>query len=129
MQIANSPYTANNDSEFLCKSVTEIKGEHLEPYFTKCDYKLLAGCAPCQPFSTYSHGWSSPDDHRWHLLLEFNRLIEETKPELVTMENVPKLQKMSIFQEFVASMESLGYAVDHRVFVAVILVFRSAGRD
>ncbi len=49
------PYEQNNDSEFLLRDVGFLEAEELLPYFPEGHIKLLAGCAPCQPFSTYSH--------------------------------------------------------------------------
>ena len=47
------PYEYNNSGEFILKDIAEILGkELLELYPTDC-IKVLAGCAPCQPFSTY----------------------------------------------------------------------------
>jgi DNA (cytosine-5)-methyltransferase 1 len=50
-------------------------------------------------------------DKRWHLLEQFRRIIDETLPELVTMENVPGLIKQDIFDNFVASLKNNGYSV------------------
>jgi DNA (cytosine-5)-methyltransferase 1 len=58
---------------------------------------LLAGCAPCQPFSTYKQKTGS-NDKRWTLLDHFGRLTRETKPDLITMENVPNLEKQKVFR-------------------------------
>lgn len=39
--------------------------------------------------------------------------MKESMPEFVTMENVTRLARMSVFENFVAELTSLGYAVDH----------------
>lgn len=72
---------------------------------------MLAGCAPCQPFSTYAQSRKSVDN-RWRLLLEFLRLAVEVKPEIVTMENVTRLSHKLIWHEFVSVLEKAGYYVD-----------------
>lgn len=62
---------------------------------------MLAGCAPCQPFSTYSRkGRSTRVDEKWDLLYDFGRLVNDLQPELVTMENVPQLLDHHVFNEF-----------------------------
>ena len=99
------PFSANNKAEFLLKSVEELTAEDFAPVFEGSDLTLLAGCAPCQPFSTYSQSWASPSDKRWNLLRQFARLVEEVKPDLVTMENVPRLEKQRVFHDFVAELE------------------------
>lgn len=109
------PYEANNNAEFLLKSVSEVSKSELDSAFEGADYKLLAGCAPCQPFSTYRQGRSDPSDDRWHLLMEFARLVEETQPELVTMENVPRLAEQDVFLEFTKRLEANGFHVSFKV--------------
>ena len=105
----------NNDSKFWHKDITKIKGDDLATYFSAGDVKLLAGCAPCQPFSTYSQGHRSDDDQRWTLLREFTRLAAELRPELITMENVPKLEDHIVFTDFIDALEELDYHITYSV--------------
>ncbi len=107
------PYTANNKASFLLKSVEEITSADFSEFFDDAPFKLLAGCAPCQPFSTYSQAWSCPSDERWNLLEHFSRLVEETRPHFVTMENVPPLEREDVFDDFVAVLEDEGFEVFH----------------
>lgn len=109
------PYTVNNSAAFLRQSVEEVSGADFSRAYRSVAYKLLAGCAPCQPFSTYSQGKSSPSDNRWNLLEHFARLIQETKPDLVTMENVPRLAREQVFSDFVSILNDEGFAVFHDV--------------
>jgi DNA (cytosine-5)-methyltransferase 1 len=76
---------------------------------------LLAGCAPCQPFSKYRLGKSDESDGRWNLLQHFQRLVSDVKPLLVTMENVPRLAEQEIFAAFVLALEQNGYFVTAEV--------------
>jgi DNA (cytosine-5)-methyltransferase 1 len=71
----------------------------------------LAGCAPCQPFSTYSNGRKAHLSPKWGLLAEFGRLVGELKPELVTMENVPQIAKHAPFNDFLASLKRYRYHI------------------
>jgi DNA (cytosine-5)-methyltransferase 1 len=108
-------YEKNNEgTKFIGKSVTDISSTELAEWFSDAPIKLLAGCAPCQPFSKYSSTRKSEDD-KWKLLREFQRLIEELQPELITMENVPQLRTHSIYSDFVEKLEALGYHLDHKV--------------
>ena len=109
------PYEANNRAEFLLKPVEDVTAAEIKNAWSGASVRLLAGCAPCQPFSTYSQGKSDPSDKRWNLLLQFARLVEETVPEIVTMENVPRLAEQDIFQEFISGLEGLGYKVSHQI--------------
>ena len=99
------PFEANNEAEFIEKSVVDITGKTLKARYSKGAVRVLAGCAPCQPFSTYSQGPRGRDDSQWTLLDEFSRLVDESKPDIVTMENVPALLGHPIFQKFVESLE------------------------
>jgi DNA (cytosine-5)-methyltransferase 1 len=109
------PYTENNDASFLLKSVEEITAEDFSDAFDNASFRLLAGCAPCQPFSTYSQSWSCPTDERWNLLEHFSRIVEETHPHFVTMENVPPLEREDVFAQFVAVLEDEGLDVFYAV--------------
>jgi len=109
------PYDANNDASFLLKSVIEVAAVDLADAYDDAPFKLLAGCAPCQPFSSYSHAWSCPNDERWNLLEHFSRLVKETSPHLVTMENVPRLEREDVFADFVAVLEDEEFEVFHTI--------------
>ena len=73
--------------------------------FDNSELKLLAGCAPCQPFSTYSRKSGQKDTTKWVLVSEFSRLVHEVKPELITMENVPQLINHKVFRNFLNQLE------------------------
>lgn len=108
------PYEKNNEAEFILKSVREIKGDDLLAKLPQKGFKLLAGCAPCQTFSTYNQKASS-EDPRWNLLGEFQRLAQEMEPDFITMENVPGLKEQEVFTLFVKSLEELKYTVWNEV--------------
>lgn len=109
------PYEANNSAKFLLKSIEDVTATEVLKALKGSRYRLVAGCAPCQPFSTYSQGKSDPSDDRWGLLMQFARLVDQTQPELVTMENVPGLKDQKIFTQFVRRLKKLGFAVTHQV--------------
>ena len=107
------PYSANNSADFLLKSVEDVTAAEISDVFDNAPFKLLAGCAPCQPFSTYSRGRSCPSDARWNLLTHFSRLVKDTRPHLVTMENVPRLRGERVFADFVDVLDGGGFDVFH----------------
>lgn len=108
------PLEENTGAKFVKKDVKEVTAAELTDWFGNVDVRVLAGCAPCQPFSTYSQSRKSSDD-RWKLLQEFQRLVEEVKPEIVTMENVRGLEKQPVWGDFVSSLKSIGYHTDFQV--------------
>ena len=108
------PYTANNNAKFICKSVADLEASDIISHYRKNGIKLLAGCAPCQTFSTYNQK-ATESDGRWWLLLQFSRLVDKLSPDLVTMENVPRLVRQNVFVEFVKNLENKGYSVSYQI--------------
>lgn len=108
------PYRANNRASFLEESVADLTVDDVAAEIEGSRFTLLAGCAPCQPFSTYQQKLG-PSDDRWNLLSHFGRLAEEILPDLVTMENVPNLAKQTVFKRFVSRLERLGFYVTYEV--------------
>ena len=104
-------YETNNKSVFLEKNVIDISSSEILAHFEGASVTILAGCAPCQPFSKYSGGKDVKKDKKWPLLNEFSRLIKEVQPDIVTMENVPGGVRHSIYDDFVRGLEKLGYFV------------------
>lgn len=104
------PYEANNGAQFIQQDISELTTSDLAEMFSKGSIRVLAGCAPCQPFSTYSQkGRSVRVDSKWNLLLQFGRLARELQPEIVTMENVPQLLDHPVFEDFLSALE--GYSI------------------
>lgn len=101
---SNNPLT-----QFINQSVTELQSCDVSAMFKEGNIRLLAGCAPCQPFSKYRNPNSRKDDTKWRLLYEFQRLVSDVMPELVTMENVPQLRNHKVFEGFVSALKTLGY--------------------
>jgi len=100
-------YESNNESCFYSRDVANLAGEEVSKHWESDDVSLLAGCAPCQPFSSYSRASrKTKADEKWELVDQFARLVKETRPDLVTMENVPQLVQHSVFQEFLNSLEA-----------------------
>lgn len=105
-------YEYNNYAQFRKQDVGELTGDDINGWYQDPNaIRLLAGCAPCQPFSTYNQGKDTTKDKKWPLLGAFARLIKEAQPELVTMENVPSVTKHKIYHDFVESLKDEGYHV------------------
>lgn len=99
------PFEANNSAIFLEKDVEDLTAHELKKFYKPGGVSLLAGCAPCQPFSSYSRsGRNQEYESQWPLVSAFGKLIRCTKPDLVTMENVPQLLDHRVFDEFLASL-------------------------
>lgn len=109
-------YTHNNNCTFIHKNVEDITAKEIGFLLQGADVKILVGCAPCQPFSNHQKDKQNRSKHNdWKLLYQFGRLVRETHPHIVSMENVPELKKEKVFKDFVATLESLNYIVNYQV--------------
>ena len=81
---------------------------------------LLAGCPPCQGFSTIrTRNSSRPvDDPRNSLIFEFIKFVRELKPKAVMIENVPPLAKDARIIELSRVLAQLGYTSSHQLLDA-----------
>jgi len=113
-QACRYAFEKNNRGDFYAMDIRRVTGAWLKSLRWNSP-RILAGCAPCQPFSVYNR---NNKDSRWKLLQEFSRLVEETLPDIVTMENVPALLKYregKVFGDFKSSLDACGYHVWHDV--------------
>ena len=115
------PYEANHDGILFHQAdIAKLQPSKLDEWFGQARVRVLAGCAPCQPFSNYAlryqkeeEGNRVEDDERWSLLKHVGRLVARMnpRPDIVTMENVPTVTKHAVFRSFKAKLERLGYEV------------------
>ena len=109
-------YEINNRAVFISKNISDVTNEDINKLYKDTKIKILVGCAPCQPFSSYSFKNKKEDDgeretEKWKLLYEFSRLIKEVNPDIVSMENVPQLlnfKKAPVFNDFLKILEERG---------------------
>jgi DNA (cytosine-5)-methyltransferase 1 len=87
----------------------------------KGELDLLAGCPPCQGFSTLRtrNGAISGKDPRNTLLREFQRFVEDLQPKAIMLENVPGLESYWLFKPFCDRLKELGYIGQFRTLDAV----------
>ena len=108
-------YETNNAAQFLDWDVADVNGDAIQALFADGQPRVLVGCAPCQPFSTYSR---NPSDSKWRLLREFGRIVGEVEPDIVSMENVPRLmtfRKGTVLADFLTILTDLGYSTWHDI--------------
>ena len=109
-------YVHNNNSKFIKKSINDVTGKEVCTLLHGADIKVLVGCAPCQPFSSHQKDKKHRSNHKdWKLLYQFSRLVKEVKPHIVSMENVPELQKEKVFLDFINTLEEEQYTVNYAV--------------
>jgi DNA (cytosine-5)-methyltransferase 1 len=107
----NHPFT-----KLLEVDVCDVKGEELLTHIPEGRIDLLMGCAPCQGFCSLTSK-SQREDPRNRLVLEMVRIVEESLPSVVLMENVPGLawRGRRLLEEFVARLEKAGYIVQWEI--------------
>jgi DNA (cytosine-5)-methyltransferase 1 len=78
---------------------------------------LLAGCPPCEGFSTLRtrNGHSAVVDPLNDLIVEFGRLVADLLPKYVMLENVPALAEDRRFDHFVSLLRRINYAVRYDI--------------
>lgn len=83
----------------------------------KGELDLLAGCPPCQGFSTLRtlNGSHEIADPRNELIFEFLRIARKLAPKTIMLENVPGLAKDERLMSFAEKLERSGYYVDYQV--------------
>ena len=105
-------YEHNNAAPFIRRDVSTLNAEEINALFIPGVPRVLVGCAPCQPFSTYNQ---KNEDPKWQLLRQFGNLVEKVRPDVISMENVPRLlvfKDGSIFKRFVKTLRDADYHVE-----------------
>lgn len=103
-------FEKNNNAKFYARDVAKLSANDINAHFSGKVPSVLAGCAPCQPFSTYKQRYD--EDPQWGLVTKFARLAAEVKPDFVTMENVPALLRYRegrVFRRFCSILKKGGY--------------------
>jgi DNA (cytosine-5)-methyltransferase 1 len=103
--------TNNAGTVFWPKDIEKVTREDIEGLFEGAEVRVLAGCAPCQPFSTYSQRYDQSRDGKWALLSKFGDLVAKVEPEIVTMENVPSILTHRVLQDFISTLREKEYEV------------------
>lgn len=114
-------YEINNNSKFYLRNIKELEDREVASFYPEdTDIKILIGCAPCQPFSAYSHRYkdSKSKQEKMDLLDYFGKQIKLVKPHIVSMENVPRLVKEPIFDRFVKLLKENDYEVNYKIVYA-----------
>ena len=115
---ARETYEKNNlGSTFLEADIRKLPVDNLLDGI-KCTNSnlLIAGCAPCQPFSNHTKGLKKYDSRR-SLIMCFTKIIEKIMPEYIMIENVPGFRKKTNYYHtmFIRVLEKHGYYYDEKV--------------
>ena len=116
-QHAYSVYKANYPKvRCLKQDIRTVSGEDLLAESGVKDIDLLAGCPPCQGFTSLTAKYRK-EDPRNELIFQMSRLAAELKPKAIMMENVPGLmiKGASLYGRLKADLEELDYCLTEGV--------------
>lgn len=117
---AAQAYKANNDMRGVClfeKDIKTIQTADIAKLLCGEPLHLLAGCPPCQGFSTMrkKNKKRPRKDARNKLIWEYMRFVEDLRPITIMLENVPALENYTEFKKAVVRLRQLGYNPHHEV--------------
>lgn len=94
-----------------CKRL--LKSLHLK----KGELDLLAGCPPCQGFSSIrtKNGRYEIGDERNDLIADYLHFVDQFRPKALMLENVPGLQANWRFDKFTEKVKKLGYKGEWKI--------------
>lgn len=112
--LACDTYADNHpDVRLWRRDIRRISGDEIltELGVEPGELDLVAGCPPCQGFSTIRtlNGRRAVAEPRNDLIGEYGRIVEALRPKAVLMENVPGLARDERFSTLIDLLEGLGY--------------------
>lgn len=84
-------FETNNHARFIAKSIEAVSATDVAGLYQEGERRILIGCAPCAPFSSYTPEAKKRQTEKWGLVEVFADRILAVQPEIVSMENVPRL--------------------------------------
>ncbi len=108
------PFETNIKAPFYNFDIFDIKPDFVASLYPTGCPKVLSGCAPCQPYSTYTNAPNQRQPAR-QPLDKFAEIVHELRPEIVTMENVSLLTRYPIFEAFLHVLGKSGYKYSYSI--------------
>ena len=105
-------YKANHpEVKCLKQDIATVSGAGLLQLAGTDRIDLLAGCPPCQGFTSLTAKYKGREDPRNKLVLQMARLAEEIRPRAVMMENVPGLSRKGkhLYGQLQSRLQALNY--------------------
>ena len=116
-EVASRSYSINHkEVKVITKDIRKVDMNEIKASLQDEKIHLLAGCPPCQGFSTIRR-LNKPNpvaDERNDLIDEYVRFIKELNPFTFMMENVPGLALSPNFEEAVKELKAIGYIVNYK---------------
>ena len=104
-------------TKVIPKDIRKVDCEEIKKLLKGEPLHMLAGCPPCQGFSSIRrlNRKKSVKDDRNSLVLEYLRFVRELKPLTIMMENVPGLKDYYLFKQVVSELEKIGYKIEVKI--------------
>lgn len=99
-----------------CGDIANLTIDKIKELTGNKKINAVVGGPPCQGFSTIGVG--NPNDKRNSLFLEFVRIVQETSPEFIVIENVTGLlakKNEKTLNEIITKFNQLGYELGFQV--------------
>jgi DNA (cytosine-5)-methyltransferase 1 len=116
--LAAEAYKLNHTkTEVVTKDIRDVTVDELKLKLKGKTIHLLAGCPPCQGFSSIRRlNRDVPVyDERNSLINEYVRFIKVLMPYTFMMENVPGLIKYDLFDKATKDLKEIGYYLDYKI--------------
>jgi DNA (cytosine-5)-methyltransferase 1 len=111
--IAVETYKVNHPDVYVKpRDIRKINAKNLMEHFglKPGELDLLAGCPPCQGFSTIrTHNKGTADDPRNDLIFQYLRFVKRFKPKAIMMENTPDLAEDWRMKKLFKAVTRMGY--------------------
>ena len=107
------PFEFNLNAPFEAYDILSLGPLDLVKLFGSSSIRVLAGCAPCQPYSHFTRGGDQIANRA--ALVKFGELARDVRPDVVIMENVPKVQDSREYRTFLDVLSSSGYHISTSV--------------
>ena len=105
------------DAQLIQEDIRAIDLQAVKRMLNGSPLHLLAGCPPCQGFSSVRklNKRASVRDPRNQLVVEYFRFVEGLRPQTIMMENVPGLADYYLFKKIVKQLKNIGYSIDTQI--------------
>lgn len=116
--IASMTYKMNHKTtKVFTQDIRTVNTEKILKFLKGQTIHLLAGCPPCQGFSSIRRlNRSQPvEDERNFLINEYVRFVDGLQPYTIMLENVPGLEMSEDFHKAIQHLRDTGYYVEYDV--------------
>lgn len=108
--------STHRGSKTICGDITEINYSDIKKLIGDKEIDVIIGGPPCQGMSL--SGFRKLDDPRNKLYLSYIRLVDEIRPKVFVIENVPGLVSLfngQIKDSIMEKFQKMGYSIQYKI--------------